>query len=151
MSDSKEAEAVDDRETESQLLLSTSSRVYISKCFKMSSEEEGSTPGKEFRHVCDMIGDWGWWQINIVTFTLSSAMFSAFNNLASAFYAPTIPFECDDTISVSFGHDLRHKKKQFTIQVGNYSDDNCYVGNNSCHSWTYNQSTFEYTAIEKVG
>lgn len=56
---------------------------------------------KEVKHVCDMIGDWGWWQINLVTFSISCAMFSAFNNLASAFYAPTIPFECDSSPHVS--------------------------------------------------
>lgn len=92
------SEIVTFREDERHPLLSNS--VYFE--FLDMKVEEHTAPRKEIKHVCDMIGDWGWWQINLVTFSISVAMFSAFNNLTSAFYAPTIPFECDTSAIVSY-------------------------------------------------
>ena len=56
--------------------------------------------GKKIKHISDVVGEWGPWQRNITLFTLSSNLFSAFNNLALSFYAPNISYWCSDNTNV---------------------------------------------------
>lgn len=51
---------------------------------------------RQVRQVSDIIGEWGRWQANIAACCISIAIFSAFNNLASAFYAPNVDYYCQD-------------------------------------------------------
>lgn len=65
------------------------------------------------RQISDIIGDWGLWQANTAFFVITAAMFSAFNNLASAFYAPAgVAFQCD-LVSGQDGRELEQAHKPF--------------------------------------
>ena len=90
------------------------------------------------KHVTDIIGPWGKWHWNIFLCCMSSAIFSAFNNMSSVFYAPTIKnITCAD---------------HYSFYVNETPPtDHCWVNSTTkCTKWNYDRSVFQSTAVDEV-
>lgn len=58
--------------------------------------EEGKKPADADVNIFDIIGEWGWWQLNIFIFFFIGAMFYSTHSLGLAFFAPNIDYWCVD-------------------------------------------------------
>jgi MFS family permease len=79
----------------------------------------------------ELIGDFGLWQTNIALCCITAAIFSAFNGLSSAFYAPQVDFSCRDL--------------DFPASNG----DQCQLNGTSCNDFDYFPSEFGHTAVQE--
>ncbi|XP_054158724.1 organic cation transporter protein-like, partial [Oppia nitens] len=88
------------------------------------------------RHVTDIIGEWGLWQLNIVVFSISLQLFLIWHTLSVSFYAPTISYWCsDNSTDAGLGNNQ-------TLTL----DDYCL---NGCQNWTFDKSVFKSTIIDE--
>ncbi|XP_054158732.1 organic cation transporter protein-like [Oppia nitens] len=103
---------------------------------KSRSTGSSSSPpvGVVVRHVTDIVGEWGRWQLNIALFSISISLFSSLNNLAVTFYAPKVDYWCGDDGA--------------TTSANNQSQsiDYCLTG---CQNWTFDKSVFKRTIIDE--
>ncbi|XP_054158727.1 organic cation transporter protein-like [Oppia nitens] len=103
-------------------------------------------PNKPTRvqHVTDIIGEWGLWQLNVVMFSVSCAMFLGFHTLSVSFYAPTINYWCSDNNNNNdTGADNIGSNNKTLFK------SNDYYCLNGCQNWTFDKSVFKSTIIDE--
>lgn len=100
------------------------------------------------QHVSDIIGDTGRWQKTIFAFFFVCGMFSAFNSLGLAFYAPNQEFWCHRpswaAFNVSKGAQLLEVRTNGT-ELMKCRD----ASNQTCQRWEYDDEEFPHTIIEQ--
>ncbi|CAG2183164.1 unnamed protein product, partial [Oppiella nova] len=85
---------------------------------------------RNVRNVSDVVGEWGLWQLNITSFSISISLFSALNNLSVSFYAPNVKYWCSDN----------------TTSNQSQAIDGCV---NGCKNWEFDKTVFESTIIDE--
>ncbi|XP_054158745.1 organic cation transporter protein-like, partial [Oppia nitens] len=103
-------------------------------------------PIHNVRHVTDIIGEWGLWQLNVVMFALSCNIFLAFHTLSVSFYAPTTSYWCSDNNNNNNDDDDGTGAANIGNQTLKSTDYYCL---NGCQNWTFDKSVFKSTIIDE--
>ena len=94
------------------------------------NEEPGETTDR-VEQVCDIIGDWGRWQLNLTAFCITASTFTSLNGLVANFYQAPSDFECTEENFVSNIDRIFEKRKiSFSVpsDAGQLLEGEC----NSC-------------------
>ena len=104
-----------------------------------SSLVNGGSLGNEVKHVSDIIGNWGPYQLRICLFLIPAYIMAIFQNLTLPFYAPKIDFWCSSPNS-------SHLINSCLISP-NASD---WDQGNKCTEFEYDMNFYRSTLIDEV-
>lgn len=91
------------------------------------------------KHVSDIIGNWGPYQLRICLFLIPAYIMAIFQNLTLPFYAPKIDFWCKMPNS---SHEIN---SCFINPNGSIYDES-----NKCYEFDYDMSFYRSTLVDEV-